>query len=230
MNRKEYLAKLSKLLQDLPEEEREEALDYYENYFDEAGPLREQEVIRELGSPETVAAMIRDSVRGNEGEGEYREDGYHNEKYEDSNPMMKKKRKGEGWHLKGDRNRNLILLVFILILAGGWLIPAALSLIFGVGGGILGLTGGVIGFFLAFGGGCIALLVAGTGTLVTGIIKLFYSLPQGLMWTGGGCLMIAVGLLLVMLWVWLIASILPRLIRWFIQIFRRIFGKGGDKI
>lgn len=228
MNRKEYLKKLSELLWDLPKEEREEALEYYENYFEEAGPRKEEEVIRELGNPETVAAMIRDSVRGNEGEGEYREDGYHNQKYEDSNPMMRK-RKRESWHFKGDRNRNLLLLILIIVLAGGWLLPAAAALIFGVGGGLLGLTGGMIGIFFALGGGGIGLLAAGIGTLVAGIVKMFSSLPYGLMIAGGGCLMMAAGLLLVMLWVWLIGSVLPRFLRWIVKMIRKIFGKGGEK-
>lgn len=230
MNRKEYLEKLSNLLQDLPDEEREEALDYYEDYFDEAGPQREQEVIRELGSPETVAAMIRDSVKGSEGEGEYREDGYHNQKYEDSNPMTKKRRRGDSWHFRGDRNRNLILLVLILILAGGWLVPAAASLIFGVGGGILGLTGGMIGAFLGLGGGFLGLILGGIGAVAVGIVKLFQSVPYGLMWSGGGCVMIAAGILLLMLWVWLVAVVLPKFIHWVIETFRKVLGKGDSKL
>lgn len=230
MNRNEYLKKLSDLLWDLPEDEREEALEYYKDYFDEAGPEKEQEVILKLGSPETVAAMIRDSVRGSEGEGEYREDGYHNQKYEDENPMMEKKRKKESWHFRGDRNRNLLLLLLILILAGGWLLPAAASMIFGIGGGILGLTGGMIGIFFALGGGCIGLLAAGMGVLIAGIVKLFHSLPYGLMMIGGGCLAMAGGLLLMMLWVWVIGALLPRFVRWLLKMFRRFFGKGGNEV
>ena len=38
MNRTEYLERLAFLLQDIPTEEREEALEYYEDYFEEAGP------------------------------------------------------------------------------------------------------------------------------------------------------------------------------------------------
>ena len=56
MNRAEYMRELSYLLQDVPDEEREEALQYYEDYFDDAGPDREEQVIAELGRPEKVAA------------------------------------------------------------------------------------------------------------------------------------------------------------------------------
>ncbi len=37
MNREEFMAKLKALLGDIPADEREEALQYYEDYFDDAG-------------------------------------------------------------------------------------------------------------------------------------------------------------------------------------------------
>lgn len=59
MNREEYLKRLSFLLKDLPKEEIEDAIAYYENYFEEAGEEKEEQVIKELGSPEKIARMIR---------------------------------------------------------------------------------------------------------------------------------------------------------------------------
>ena len=56
MNRAQFMEQLKKLLSDISEEERQEALDYYESYFDDAGENQEAEVIRELGSPGKVAA------------------------------------------------------------------------------------------------------------------------------------------------------------------------------
>ena len=63
MNRAEYMRELSYLLQDVPDEEREEALQYYEDYFDDAGPDKEEQVVAELGRPEKVAAIIREGAR-----------------------------------------------------------------------------------------------------------------------------------------------------------------------
>ena len=48
MSRAQFMEQLKKLLADISEEERQEALAYYENYFDDAGEEREAEVIREL--------------------------------------------------------------------------------------------------------------------------------------------------------------------------------------
>ena len=59
MNRMQFMRELSHLLSDISEAEREEALEYYENYFEDAGAEREAEVIRELGSPGKVAAIIK---------------------------------------------------------------------------------------------------------------------------------------------------------------------------
>ena len=51
MTKQEFLEKLAALLQDIPAEEREAALEFYRGYFDGAGEGREAEVIRELESP-----------------------------------------------------------------------------------------------------------------------------------------------------------------------------------
>lgn len=58
MTRTEYMKSLEKLLASLPETERRDALDYYDEYFDAAGTSRESETIAELGSPEEVAQKI----------------------------------------------------------------------------------------------------------------------------------------------------------------------------
>ena len=58
MSRKEFMEELQILLGELPVEEKEEALRYYESYFDEAGPEQEQEVLQELGSAGRIAVQI----------------------------------------------------------------------------------------------------------------------------------------------------------------------------
>lgn len=58
MNRNEYMEQLKKRLNKLPFDETKEAVDYYEQYFDDAGEENAQAVIAELGSPSDVAAQI----------------------------------------------------------------------------------------------------------------------------------------------------------------------------
>lgn len=58
MNRKEFMAELAARLHRLPQADLKAALQYYDEYFDEAGSQHEQEVIRELKSPAHVASRI----------------------------------------------------------------------------------------------------------------------------------------------------------------------------
>lgn len=62
MTKYEYLAKLEHLLADMPEQERRDALDYYAEYFDAAGPDHEAETAEKLGDPETVTRKIREGA------------------------------------------------------------------------------------------------------------------------------------------------------------------------
>lgn len=84
MNRQEFLNELDKLLQDISEEDRTEALQYYNDYFEDAGVENEQNVTRELESPEKVAAIIKEDLRNDSirEKGEFTEKGYQNPSFE----------------------------------------------------------------------------------------------------------------------------------------------------
>jgi len=59
MNKEIFLRDLRRFLSDLPQEEREQAMKYYEDYFEDAGPDKEWQVIEELGSPAKLARQIK---------------------------------------------------------------------------------------------------------------------------------------------------------------------------
>ncbi len=83
MTRLEFMKELESLLLDIPLEEREEALRYYNGYFDDAGEDQEQEIISELGSPARVASIIKAEL--NPGAQEKEHKGYYTEKgYQES--------------------------------------------------------------------------------------------------------------------------------------------------
>jgi len=63
MNKAEFLHQLEQLLNDVPSHERAEALNYYEEYFTDAGVENEQRILLELGSPWQVAQSIRDGLQ-----------------------------------------------------------------------------------------------------------------------------------------------------------------------
>lgn len=58
MNKNEFLSELNNLLGALSPNDRRNALQYYIEYFEDAGVENEQRVILELGSPEETAKLI----------------------------------------------------------------------------------------------------------------------------------------------------------------------------
>ena len=86
MNRREYIERLEQLLLVLPYEEREEAIQYYSDYFDDAGVENEDRVILELGSPEEVAAKIRAGYAGEYAE--YSETGYEDARFQNNQEII----------------------------------------------------------------------------------------------------------------------------------------------
>ena len=76
MSRTEYMRQLESLLQNIPDTEREEALQYYNEYFNDAGPENEQNVIEALGNPAKVAENIKKDILWNGyGENSYQRTG-----------------------------------------------------------------------------------------------------------------------------------------------------------
>ena len=58
MTRTEYIAKLTKYLRKLPQQDYEEAIEYFMEYFEDAGPENEARVIAELGTPKEAAHEV----------------------------------------------------------------------------------------------------------------------------------------------------------------------------
>ena len=58
MTRTDYLAALEKSLKTLPEADYKEAMDYFTEYFEDAGSENEALVIKELGDPRDAAEEI----------------------------------------------------------------------------------------------------------------------------------------------------------------------------
>ncbi|HIS30385.1 MAG TPA: DUF1700 domain-containing protein [Candidatus Limivivens intestinipullorum] len=85
MRKDEYLNRLEWLLQDIPESDREEALSYYRDYFEDAGEENEEAVIEALGIPEKLAAIIREDVKGQSPDvGEFTDTGYEDPRYREN--------------------------------------------------------------------------------------------------------------------------------------------------
>lgn len=69
MNREQFLARLGSRLKRLPPEDREDALEYYKEYLDDAGPENEAATISAWGTPEQVASQILADYAVKQGDG-----------------------------------------------------------------------------------------------------------------------------------------------------------------
>lgn len=213
MNREEFMMQLERLLADIPETERVEALEYYSSYFDDAGPENEGKVIGELGSPGKVAAMIKADLReGSESYGEYTERGYEDSRMREDAQVPG--RYGERLRRQGHRtrtrdNRNRIILLVILVIC-------AAPILLGIGSGLIGvffgILGGIIGLVFGIFGLLIGALFGGAGLVIDGIVTCFGNLPAGFLEIGCGFLGLALGMLLLAFFVWVIRRGIPWLI------------------
>ena len=82
MNKAVFIERLEYLLSDIPEEEREEAIAYYQDYLEEAGD--EPDVLGRLGTPQQIADGIRMGLEQDVDAGEFTESGYRDGRLEEA--------------------------------------------------------------------------------------------------------------------------------------------------
>ncbi len=216
MNKTEFMRRLDVLLVGLPIHEREEALQYYEDYFADAGEENEQSVIESLGTPEKVAENIKKDLSQSRGFEEYetqkvepgKEVGAYRpvEEYVESvsTPIDAEKKSG----LSGGM---IALIIVLCILASPVLV--------GVFGATIGIGAAWISLIVAFGVAAISLVVASVVLVVIGIVGIIQNPLAGIGVIGTGLLLAAVGILFLMLCV-LLAWGIPALVGAIIRLFR----------
>ena len=223
MSRVEFMNQLKNLLWDIPENEREEALKYYEDYFDDAGAENEAQVIEALGTPEKVAVIIKEGLKEETKEqGEYSETGYtgsgifvKDEVISYENP----KKKTFADRIKGLGTGGMIIILILAILALPILGPVGIGIISAIFGILVAVA--VVLSILAIVG--IALIVAGA-CVFSGAIASFLITPAvGVMLLGLSMLLIGAGILIAILGIKVMTIVIPPVIRWFVKIVRKPF-------
>lgn len=210
MTKAEFLQELERELAGVNAQEREEALKFYREFFEEAGEAREDEVLRELGSPHRIANLIRANLGTQEEESASFEQAQAEktaQAAEETTPhssaqpplpplpaVYTKKPRGNtiGWII-------LIIVTF----------PIWSGIVFGLFGAVMGIAGGIIG--VAFS----ALFFA-----LNGVISLFQGIPElvhhpfnSFFNTGVSLLRIALGVGITALCVWGAATFIPFVVR-----------------
>lgn len=230
MNRAQFMEQLEKLLSDISEEERQEALDYYESYFDDAGEDQEANVIRELGSPGKVAAIIKADLReSSQNYGEYTENGFQDDRVKEDMRMPEQRgsRAERGYHAERKGSNAGVILVLILLVFISPLIKGAVG---GVLGFIVALA--LLPFLIVFGIGAavVGLFAAGIAVIGAGIGACFSaSIGFGILGIGVGLLILALALVGLVFLVWAATKVLPAILRKFIDFCSRLVNRGSKK-
>lgn len=249
MNQKEFIDRLEGLLMDISAEERDEALQYYSGYFEDAGEENAEQVIQELGSPEKVAATIKTDLKGGGDAGEFTETGYSDSRFEQkANPATREpayRRKegykfnrssaeentyeynGSGEHSNsgqtdnGTNQRNSSAgRIVLLILIAIIALPVVFPILIGGAGLIIGLVCASFGLFAGLVIGAVALMIAGVALFVFAMTQLAVVLPVALLMGGTGLIIFVIGLLAAVGTVKLCMIVYPAMCRILINICR----------
>lgn len=241
MSRVEFIQQLNRLLYDIPVYEREAAVQYYEDYFEEAGPENEGKVIQELGSPGRVAATIKADLKAErekeeESYQEYTETGYQDARFDDrempeTRDAFENEKTREEWTQKKRTEPQKIkrkkngLLWGIIIIAVILTAPA-------LGGLAVGLLGTVAGLFIAFILLVGSLVIAGVSIFVAGIalivraVFMINSIGTALCLAGIGCLLSGIAILLCIAGNWIFKKVVPPVFRAIVDFIQRLLHRG----
>ena len=186
MNRDEFLSELERLLSGLPEQEQEEAMQYYRDYFDDAGPERETEALQELGSPRKAAAAVMGQFEKEDGE--FTEKGFENPRWEEPPKEVivveSKEDRLREWMKLG------ILAFFIL-----FILPAILRIVGKIFGFSFNLALTAVVLLIGIGVCTAACMIAGVAGVVIGFFLLFWMPMRGIAALGIGFTLLGVGCL-----------------------------------
>lgn len=226
MNRTDFMNQLESLLQNISPAEREEALQYYNEYFNDAGAENEQDVIEALGNPAKVAENIKRDLYGNG----YGDTGYHRAVPNDKavveymqNSGADKDSSTTGAKKKDTKmSTGMIVLIVVLCILASPVIIGAVSSILGALGALV-----VTWFSLIIGAGvaAIALLIVMVLLLVIGIMNLFTDMLIGVGLIGAGLFCGGIGILCLMLTVALAGVATPAIGRGIANLCKLTFGK-----
>lgn len=234
MSRWEFMRQLEALLFDISPSEREEALQYYNDYFNDAGRENEQEVMKALGSPEQVAKIVKDGLLDNPEMGEFTETGFSSSQDDGRNTIIKRPDSGDGSQTKtqaAEETKNAkkdgmpAWAVILIVIGCIFLSPV----IIGAAGTVLGVIAAVIftvlGLIFGFGLAVLVLMIVSIALIAAGFGCILYEPVAAMGLFGGGLICLAIGILFLLLTVFLAGKLLPATCQGIAYIFKKLFGK-----
>lgn len=201
MNKREFLEELNKKLEVLSNEEKEAALNYYEDYFADAGEENEQSVLAELESVDKVAESI---LKENQ-----------KEKIDIS---QEEKKVDENAKVEISTKPNSIITILLMVLLAALFFPVIVPAFFI----LLGLGMGLLVIGLVF-------LIVSIALFVFGIACLFVMPASGIIVIGASLVFVSFGILIMGGTIFLIKKI-PVIIRGTVSFLKTILRKVGVQV
>lgn len=247
MSRWEFMRRLEELLSDISPNEREEALQYYNDYFNDAGRENENEVIEALGTPEQVAKIVRDGLSENADQGEFTETGFNSARNGQQNAIIKRRedfsekqdpfadegnvrKEGSNQQSSGKKQTEkkdpMPTWAIVLIVIGCVLLsPVILSVACAAVGTLIGIIAAIFGVILGFGVAMIVCYVVAVVLFVAGFGCIIVHPVSAMGLLGGGCICVALGIVFMLLTGFLAGKCVPGICQGIAYIFKKIFGK-----
>lgn len=221
MNRSEFMKKLEEFLAELSPSERQEAIDYYNNYMDDAGVGDDDKVPESIGTPEEVAKELKRSILNPDIDFMADEKMNYNEPKKD----FDKKYNNNSEKKKHSSGEMAAIVIGLIITSPIWfsLAIALLSVLFG-----LSVAAVAILFALFVAAAC--LVIVGISLGVSGISIIFTETAIGFGLMGAGGIVLSIGIVSVVLMINCMAVFFP----WFIgvieKLIRKITKSGGKRL
>ncbi len=241
MNRIEFMSQLESLLQNISSEERAEALQYYNDYFDDAGTENEQEVLKALGTPFKVAENIkRDLFAGGKGTiesdkapAEYMEKeqrdaadfGTWNTSEKAGSTYENTRRGPDPTRVPAKKDGMSGLIILLIVIGCIILSPGILGVVFGIIGVLIGLFVTWCALIFSAGVAAISLFVVAVVLLVVGIMCIFVSPLAGVAILAAMLVCAGLGILFLLLTIAMAGIATPAMFRGIAWLWNRLFAK-----
>lgn len=214
MNRIEFMTELAALLQDVPVEERKEAMQYYNDYFDDAGE-EEKDVVKELGSPEKVAENIKKDlgIQTEIPSGGAQNTGANHTGAQDAR-AQDNGTQNVGTQEQSNHIWKIVLIVLVVIFG--------IPLLLGIGCGVLGLLAGIIATVFSVILTAVLVVITGILAIVAGLTFLIPEPAVGLALIGGGLIAGVCGVIASVLLVKLCMIAFPAAGRWITKMWNKV--------
>lgn len=211
MIRSEFMKKLEQFLAELSPQERQEAIDYYNSYMDDAGIGINDTVPESIGTPEEVAKELKRSILNPD------TDFIADEKININVPDKKNMYSNFNNKKQSMSGNEIALIVIIAILTS----PIWITIVMAAFSVVVGVVAVAFGLGVAF----ISLIIAGVALVIAGFAVLLTETATAVGLIGAGFIVMSIGIVLSICVVNCIAVFIPWVIKSISKLAKKIMKK-----